>query len=172
MTSSTVYPNTGRFRRPAAHRVATAPVRVAAWAAWVAWVAWALGSAGCSQSDSFLGAQIDHQLRQGETPTLDLGRVGPANWTQVCVLGPYTDDGAAAQRLGFPWPASTLTSIGGRDDRVVLAFTDGRKMLAFVERPRADGDFTRLQPPCLARAAARLTMRRDADGRWQPTVAR
>jgi hypothetical protein len=132
----------------------------------------ALGCASCSQSDSFLGAQIDYQLRQGKTPTLDLAEVGPANWTQVCVLGPYTDDATAARRLGFPWPASTLTSLGRRDDRVALVFTDGRKVLAFVERPRADGDFAPLQPPCRARDDARLTMWRGPDGRLRPGVGR
>jgi hypothetical protein len=156
MTSSTVYPNTGRPPRPAA-----SPVRVVQ--AWVA--ALALGCAGCSQSDSFLGAQIDFQLRQGDTPTLDLGKVGPVTWTRVCVLGPGTDDRAAQALLGLPWPASRLTSLADGDERVALVFSDGAKVLAFVERPRADGDFTTVQPPCLTRAEARLETQRAADGR-------
>jgi hypothetical protein len=165
MTSSTVYPNIGRPRRPAARRFGGA--RAAA-------LALALGCAGCSQSDSFLGAQIDHQLRQGEAPTLDLAKVGPVKWTRACVLGPYTDDRAAQELLGTPWPASRLTSIGERDDRVALVFTDATKVLAFVERPRTDGDFTTVQPPCLSRAEARLSTRRDAAGLLQilrPAVA-
>ena len=159
MTSSTIDPNTGRWARRAASRVQAAP----AWVAAVAAVA--LGCASCSQSDSFLGAQIDFQLRQGATPTLDLGKVGPANWTRLCVLGPYTDDAAAQALLGLPWPASRLTSLAERDDSVALVFSDGAKVLAFVERPRAEGDFTTVQPPCLTRAEARLETRRDADGR-------
>jgi hypothetical protein len=155
MTSSTVYPNIGRPRRPAAWRVQAAR-------AWVP--ALALGCASCSQSDSFLGAQIDYQLRQGTAPTLDLAKVGPVNWTRVCVLGPYTDDRAAQDLLGMPWPASRLTSLGERDDRVALVFTDGTKVLAFVERPRADGDFSSVKPPCLSRAEARLSTQRAADG--------
>lgn len=156
MTSSTVYPNIGRPRRPPAWRVGVARAGV---------VALALGCASCSQSDSFLGAQIDHQLRQGEAPTLDLAKVGPASWTRVCVLGPYADDRAAQALLGMPWPASSLTSLGERDDRVALVFTDATRVLAFVERPRADGDFSTVQPPCLTRAEARLSTQRDADGR-------
>jgi hypothetical protein len=156
MASSTVYPNTGRLPRPAACLDRGAP----AWAAVLA-----LGCAGCSQSDSFLGAQIDFQLRQGETPTLDLAKVGPVTWTRVCVLGPGTDDGAAQALLGLPWPASRLTSLGDGDQRVALVFSDGAKVLAFVERSRADGDFTTLQPPCLTRAEARLETQRAADGR-------
>lgn len=154
MTSSTVFPNIGSPRRLAACRLEAAR----AWA-----LALALGCASCSQSDSFLGAQIDHQLRQGAT--LDLAKVGPAKWTRVCVLGPYTDDRAAQGLLGVPWPASRLTSIGARDDRVALVFTDGARVLAFVERPRADGDFAMIRPPCLSRAEARLSTERDADGR-------
>ncbi len=155
MTSSTVYPNTGRPPRPAA-----CPVRGArAWGA-----ALVLGCASCSQSDSFLGAQIDFQLRQGDTPTLDLGKVGPVTWTRVCVLGPGTDDPAAQALLGLPWPASRLTSLGDGDERLALVFTDGAKVLAFVERPQSDGDFTSVQPPCLTRAEARLETRRAADG--------
>jgi len=155
MTSSTVYPNTGRPRRPAACPVEPARACV---------LALVLGCASCSQSDSFLGAQIDHQLRQGPAPTLDLAMVGPVKWTRVCVLGPHTDDRAAQALLGMPWPASRLTSIGERDDRVALVFTDGAKVLAFVERPRGDGDFTTVRPPCLSRAEARLSTQRDADG--------
>lgn len=103
MTSSTVYPNIGRLPRPAACRIRAAP-------AWVAVLG--LGCASCSQSDSFLGAQIDYQLRQQTPPTLDLAKVGPATWTRVCVLGPGTDDRAAQALLGLPWPASRLTSLG------------------------------------------------------------
>lgn len=156
MTSSTVYPNTGRLRRPAACRVRAARAGV---------LAIALGCASCSQSDSFLGAQIDHQLRQGEPPALDLAKVGPVSWTRVCVLGPRAGDREAQALLGMPWPASSLTSVGERDDRVALVFTDATRVLAFVERPRADGDFSTVQPPCLTRAEARLSTQRDADGR-------
>ena len=155
MTSSTVYPNIGRPARRAACPIRGAP----AWGA-----ALALGCASCSQSDSFLGAQLDHQLRQGDTPTLDLGKVGPVSWTRVCVLGPGTDDRAAQALLGLAWPASRLTSLGDGDGRVALVFSDGAKVLAFVERPRADGDFTTVQPPCLTRADARLVTERSPDG--------
>jgi len=123
-----------------------------------------LGCAGCSQSDSFIGAQIDYQLRQGETPALDLALVGPARWSRVCVLGPGTDEARAAALLGFAWPVTALTSIGRRDDAVVLVFTDGARALAFVERSRADGDFAGVQPPCLSRAEAQLATRREAGG--------
>ncbi|MCU0759493.1 MAG: hypothetical protein MUF07_09940 [Steroidobacteraceae bacterium] len=124
-----------------------------------------LGLAACSQSDAFIGAQLDHQLRQGSTPTLDLAQVGPANWTRACVLGPGTSDARAAELLGFPWELGRRSDVARRDDRFVLAFSDGRKVLGFVERMRADGDFTTLQPPCFARDAARFVTRRDAGGR-------
>lgn len=155
MTSPTVYPNIRRPLGRAACRIGGARAGV---------LALALGCASCSQSDSFLGAQIDHQLRQGEAPTLDLAKVGPVTWTRVCVLGPYADDRAAQALLGMPWPASCLTSLGERDDRVALVFTDATRVLAFVERPRADGDFSTVQPPCLTRAEARLSTQRGADG--------
>ncbi len=124
-----------------------------------------LGGAGCSQSDRFLGAQIDFQLGRGASPTLDLGRVGPAKWTRACVLGPYVGDAQARALLGFAWPAAQHTSIDRREDITVLVFTDGVRVLAFVERPRKDGDFTGVQPPCVTRDAARLATRRDRDGR-------
>ncbi len=123
------------------------------------------GCVGCSQSDQFLAAQIDHQLRKHEPPSLDLGQVGPAKWARACVLAPYTDDARAAALLGFPWPAARNTSIDRRDDIAVLVFTEGERVLAFVERSRGDGDFTGVQPPCVTRAAPQLTTRRDAAGR-------
>jgi hypothetical protein len=127
-------------------------------------VALALALAACSQSDAFIGAQLDHQLRQGDAPTLDLAQVGPANWTRACVLGPYTSDARAAELLGFPWELTRRSDVARRDDRFVLAFSDGRQVLGFVERARADGDFTTLQPPCFARDAARFATRREAGG--------
>ena len=147
-------------------RRGAAPARVVARAAAAGAVATvALGLACCSQSDAFIGAQLDHQLRQGSAPTVDLAQVGPANWTRACVLGPRTSDARAAELLGFPWELGRRSDVPRRDDRFVLAFSDGRRVLGFVERPRADGDFTTLQPPCFARDAARFATRREADGR-------
>jgi hypothetical protein len=124
-----------------------------------------LGLAACSESDAFIGAQLDHQLRQGSSPTVDLAQVGPANWTRACVLGPGTSDARAAELLGFPWELARRSDVARRDDRFVLAFGDGRRVLGFVERARADGDFTTLQPPCFTRDAARFATRRVAGGR-------
>lgn len=147
-------------------RLPETPARAVAARAIVAAACVAIGSglAACSQSDAFIGAQLDHQLRQGEAPTLDLGQVGPAHWTRACVLGPYTSDARAAELLGFPWELARRSDVGRRDDRFVLAFSDGRQVLGFVERPRADGDFTTLQPPCFTRDAARFATRREAGG--------
>jgi len=132
----------------------------------VAGLLWAMfGCASCSQSDQFLSAQLDYQLRQGEQPALDLAQVGPAKWTRTCVLGPYTGDAQVEALLGFAWPAAQHTSIDRRDDVAVLVFIEGARVLAFVERPRSGGDFTGVQPPCVTRQAARLATRRDADGR-------
>jgi hypothetical protein len=124
-----------------------------------------LACAGCSPADRFLDAQIDYQLGKGGSPTLDLGKVGPAQWTRVCVLGPYATDALARERLGFDWAVTRHTSLADGDDRVALVFSDGARVLAFVERPRASADFTTLQPPCRERAAARLPTWRDAAGR-------
>jgi hypothetical protein len=170
MTSVAFYQDIGRSPDPltGARRAASGPRRAAARAGGAApalILAVAFGCAGCSHSDRFVDAQIDYQLRQGESPSLDLGQVGPANWSRACVLPPFTDDARAAALLGFPWPAARLTSIDRRDDVAVLVFTDGAKVLAFAERRRADGDFSALQPPCVTRDAARLTTRRAPDGR-------
>lgn len=125
-----------------------------------------VGCASCSPSDRFLDAQIEHQLGQGEPPTLDLALVGPAQWTRVCVLGPYATDAQARALLGVPWEVERNTSLRTRDDRVALVFSDGRRVLAFVERERAAGDFTTVEPACRGRDAARLMGWRDARTGW------
>ena len=124
-----------------------------------------LGCASCSQADGFLDAQIDHQLRQDDPPTLDLTLVGPAQWTRVCVFGPCATDALARERLGFDWDVERLTSLARDDGKVALVFSDGRRVLAFVERARAAADFTTVSPACRGRDAARLVGWREASGR-------
>ena len=124
-----------------------------------------LGALGaCSGADAFLDAQLEHQLGKAGATTLDLGLVGPANWTRACVLGPYSTDARARELLGFDWAVEGRSDVTRRDDRFLLVFTDGRQVLGYVERQRAAGDFTTLQPPCVERAAARLALVPRTDG--------
>lgn len=122
----------------------------------------ALGA--CSGADAFLDAQLEHQLGKVGATTLDLGLVGPANWTRACVLGPYSTDARARELLGFDWKVEGRSEVTRLDDRFLLVFSDGRQVLGYVERQRAAGDFTTLQPPCVERAAAQLALVPRADG--------
>jgi len=125
----------------------------------------AIGALGaCSGADAFLDAQLEHQLGKAGASTLDLGLVGPANWTRACVLGPYSTDARARELLGFDWAVEGRSDVTRRDDRFLLVFSDGRKVLGYVERQRAAADFTTLAPPCVERAAARLAIVSRADG--------
>lgn len=125
----------------------------------------ALGALGaCSGADAFLDAQLEHQLGKAGATTLELGLVGPANWTRACVLGPYTTDARARALLGFDWPVEGRSGVTRGDERFLLVFTDGRQVLGYVERRRAAAEPTTLDPPCVARAAAQLALERRADG--------
>lgn len=111
--------------------------------------------AGC-QSGKSISTTIAVQFSESEHTSVDLASAVPGNWDRVCILGPYSDDAAAAQTLGFKWPAETLTDIEFNDGISLLVFVRDRTVVNYVEHPRRSGDFTNLSGRCFPRASTRF----------------
>ena len=108
---------------------------------------------GCRSQDS---AAITHNILRSERRAVALSAAVPGDWDRVCILGPYTDNEKAAQTLGFPWAAETLTDIHQNDGMSVLVFARGNAVVKHVEHPRGSGDFSSLSGRCFPKARARF----------------
>ena len=108
--------------------------------------------------------QIEQMVFDTTTATVDLSRVGPSDWTRVCVLPPYTDNKAAEAILGFPWDAEGNTWIEGSDGHNVLVFIKNAEVIAYTEHRRDEGDFSKLRPHCLKRDESILVRKKDESG--------
>ncbi len=111
-------------------------------------------AAGCSGNDRDISAQIQAQFDASRTAPIDLSLVGPPSWERVCVLPPYTLNDQTERILGFEWNSNSKTSIGGNDGINVLVFIQGTDVVAYTEHRRDKGDFSRMNPKCLAKSHA------------------
>jgi hypothetical protein len=111
-------------------------------------------AAACSENDRDISAQIQAQFDASRTAPIDLSLVGPPSCERVCVLPPYTLNDQAKEILGFEWNSNHKTSIGGDDGINVLAFVQGTNVVAFTEYRRDKGDFSSMNPKCLAKENA------------------
>ena len=115
--------------------------------------------AGCgdrAQSSDSIREQIK-QLIYTQTETIDLATVGSDDWSNLCVIQPYSDNETVSRALGFDWNAEDKTSVRYSDSTVLLLFATDREVVDYVEYPRYDGDFARQEPPCLDRERAEFT---------------
>lgn len=110
---------------------------------------------------------IDRQLQSGGIVNLDAGVPGP--WERVCILGPYSDNRAAADTLGFPWPVEDRSGVAMSDGISLLLFVRDTEVLVAVEHRRSNGDFANLSGRCFPRAHARFTLQTSPDSSW-PTL--
>jgi hypothetical protein len=108
---------------------------------------------GCRSQDS---AAITHNLLRSERRAVDLSAAVPGDWDRVCILGPYADNEKAAQTLGFPWAAETLTDIHQNDGMSVLVFVRVNAVVKHVEHARGSGDFSSLSGRCYPKDRAKF----------------
>lgn len=111
--------------------------------------------AGC-HSGSPVSRAIADQFSASGNRRVDLASAVPGEWERVCILGPYSNDAAAARTLGFRWSAETLTGIEQNDGISLLVFVKDATVADYVEHPRDSGDFTNLSGRCFPRAGARF----------------
>ena len=74
------------------------------------------------------------------------------SWEKVCFLGPYSDNEAASELLGFEWPLESLTSVWINDGVTLLVFVENGSVLSYYEVSRAPYDFNVFSNSCVSRA--------------------
>ena len=107
--------------------------------------------AACGRPGADVSREIARQFQLSDGGSLNLAQAVPGAWEEVCVLGPYSDNIAASNTLGFDWNAESKTSIQSNDSIALLVFVKDGDVLEYVEHPLADGDFSRLSGKCFAR---------------------
>jgi hypothetical protein len=107
--------------------------------------------AACGRPGAEVSGEIGRMFQQSGGTSVNLAQIVPGNWDELCVLGPYSDNRAARQALGFDWNAEAKTSIHDNEGIALLLFVRDGKILEYVEHPRADGDFANLSGKCFSR---------------------
>ena len=130
-------------------------------------IAGCLALSGCNServSDA-IGEQVAGQA-------VDLITVQAGDWDRVCLLGPYSNDRAAKEILGFSWPVESRSSIDGNDGISLLLFVRQQHVVLAVEHPRDRGDFSGLSGRCFAPDQARFVVRAGRADGWPELVPR
>ena len=131
-------------------------------------IAWCLALAGCN-SDRVSEA-IGEQVRSGRM--VDLRTVEAGDWDRVCVLGPYSNDQAATEALGFSWPVESRSSVEENDSISLLLFARGQHVVHSVEHPRDRGDFSELSGRCFRPEQAQFFLRAGRADDWPELAPR
>lgn len=76
------------------------------------------------------------------------------NWEKVCFLGPYSNNEAASELLGFEWPLESLTSVWINDGVTLLVFVENKSVQSYYEVSRAPYDFNVFSNSCVSRASS------------------
>jgi hypothetical protein len=114
-----------------------------------------LAVGGCASQD--ISTAIAEQFTKSNGGSVNLVEAAPGAWERVCILGPYSNNETTKQTLGFEWNAEIRTSIESDDGVSVLLFVQGNHVVAYVEHPRGQGDFSNLTTQCFSRAKAQFT---------------
>ncbi|NJM56491.1 MAG: hypothetical protein HC857_02150 [Synechococcales cyanobacterium RU_4_20] len=120
----------------------------------------------CGLGHSEISKELETQMRNNDWEKIDLSQVGGSAWQRVCVLGPYSDNSRAEHALGFKWDLEKKTSVLSSDSVNVLAFVEGKDVIAYVEHPRTLGDFAQLSGQCFDRVNATLVRDKTTKGNW------
>jgi hypothetical protein len=118
----------------------------------------------CVSSDNSISQKLTAEFNASPSTPIDLAKIGPQTWEKVCVLGPYTTNGAAEKILGFKWDVEQKSTVTRNDGINLLVFIKGQDVLAYAEHPRDKGDFLKLQSRCLNRKQATLLRQPNSDG--------
>jgi hypothetical protein len=79
---------------------------------------------------------------RGPGAVVDLRALAPFRWDRVHVFGPYTTDARIAREIGAPWAGRSL--VADLDDRALVVFTHGGRVVAAFDQTRDRGDLVRL----------------------------
>ena len=120
----------------------------------------------CNAPTSKQSEEITRHFQSSGRTFVNLDEVVQGSWERVCILGPYSDNTAAQNTLGFAWDIESKSSIATNDSLALLLFVKSQKVVESVEHPRNDGDFTNLSRQCFARDQARFVHKTNPKKGW------
>jgi hypothetical protein len=115
--------------------------------------------ASSSKPEKPIAAAMQSAFSASGRKSLDLAIAVPRPWERVCILGPYTDNTAAAKLLGFPWDVKAQSAVGMNDGIALLLFVQGQQVVSQVDYPRTAGDFANLTQRCFTRSQAKFQVK-------------
>ena len=121
---------------------------------------------GCLAPTSEISKSIAEYFHSTGRTLVNLDEVVTIQWDQVCILGPYSDNAAAKDTLGFPWDAERHTAILTDDSISLLLFVKDLNVVEFAEHSRSDGDFANLSRQCIIREKATFTHQTNPQKDW------
>lgn len=124
-----------------------------------------VAAVGCTAHDSKSSA-IAKQFAESRGSFVSLTTAVPGAWEKVCVLGPYSNNDAAKQTLGFKWNAEAKTSIQTNEGISLIIFVQNKQVFSYVEHPRNHGDFSNLTAQCFPREKAQFIHEQKSTKGW------
>lgn len=88
---------------------------------------------------------IANTLEETNTATIDFKDIVKEEWDSMFIFPTYTSYETIYDALGFEWDEVYKTGISYRDDITLLVFTNGDKVVRYVEYPKVYGDFSSLE---------------------------
>lgn len=88
---------------------------------------------------------IAKDLEEFSSAEIDFKDIIKEEWFTMHIFEPYTSYNDIFDSLGFEWDEVYKTSISYRDDMTLLVFSDGTKVVNYVEFPKEYGDFSSLE---------------------------
>ena len=113
-----------------------------------------LSLASCHSPTSEISEEITRQFQSSGRTFVNLADVLPGDWDKVCILGPYSDNKATKETIGFHWDIESQSSIESNDRIALLLFLKDHTVVKSVEHARRDGDFTNLSRQCFPKTHA------------------
>jgi hypothetical protein len=101
-------------------------------------------ASACTHSDTELAERIAEAVAQAEGTTINMSQIAEFEWDRFFVFPPYIPYEEIDRQLGFPWPSAESTGIHQLDSFTLLVFTRGVDVVAYVELPRRNGDFSEI----------------------------
>ena len=108
----------------------------------------------CDSSTATVSEELSRQFNASGRTFVNLAEVLPRSWNRVCIMGPYSDNKAVKETLGFQWDVIANSSITKNDSISLLLFVQNNQVVEQVEHPRRDGDFANLSRQCFSKENA------------------